>query len=188
VFAQHFDKQALNAWSATFHLEFSAPSSQQNPGKTFFCSCTTFPTLGGLPLGFLLVSSRFVWCGLSNDITNWARPCLLCQQSKIHRDTRLLPQPIPVPQWQFAHLHINLVGSLQYSNGCNHIFTTIDHTSKWMESIPLSEASKWRSFVCLSREPTRLIVNYWLHMQQSGIFAIFVKIVLFNCGQTTNCS
>jgi hypothetical protein len=58
-----------------------------------------------------LVSSRFVWCGLSNDITIWTRSCLHCQQSKIHHHTRLLPQPIPIPQRKFAHLHINLVGS-----------------------------------------------------------------------------
>jgi IS30 family transposase len=30
---------------------------------------------------------------------------------------------------------------LQYSNGCNHIFTIIDRTSKRMETIPLSETS-----------------------------------------------
>ncbi len=32
-----------------------------------------------------LVSSRFVWRGLSNDITSWTRTCLCCQQGKIHR-------------------------------------------------------------------------------------------------------
>jgi hypothetical protein len=56
-----------------------------------FCICTTFPTLGGLPLG---VSAN---------------------RGKIHRHTRLLLQPIPIPQQQFTHLHIDLVGPLQYS-------------------------------------------------------------------------
>jgi hypothetical protein len=76
-----------------------------------------------------LVSSRFVWRGLSN-ITNWARSCLHCQQGKIHHHTCLLPQPIPILQQWFAHLHIDLVGPLQYSNGCNYIFTIIDCTSR----------------------------------------------------------
>jgi hypothetical protein len=86
-----------------------------------------------------LVSSRFVWRGFANDVTSWAKSCLHCQWSKIH--TRLLPQPIPIPQRRFAHLHIDLVGPLQYRNGCNHIFTIIDRTSKWMEAIPFSDTS-----------------------------------------------
>jgi hypothetical protein len=118
-------------------LEFFIPSSQQNFENTFFGICTQFRTLGGLPLS-VLVSSRFVWRGLTNNIISWAKSCLHCQQSKIHRHTRLLPQPIPIPQRQFAHLHIDLVGPLQYCNGCYHILTIIDHTSMWMEAIPLS--------------------------------------------------
>jgi hypothetical protein len=65
-----------------------------------------------------LVSSRFIWRGLANDITSWAKFCQHCQQSKIHCHTRLLPQPIPIPQWQFAHLHMDLVGPLQHSTVC----------------------------------------------------------------------
>ncbi len=49
----HFNKQALNAWLATFQLEFSTLLSQRNSEKTFFCICTTFPTVGGLPPGVL---------------------------------------------------------------------------------------------------------------------------------------
>jgi hypothetical protein len=32
-----------------------------------------------------LVSSRFVWCGISSDITAWTRSCLSCRRGKIHR-------------------------------------------------------------------------------------------------------
>jgi hypothetical protein len=85
------------------------------------------------------LSSRLVWRGLANDVTSWAKSCLHCQRSNIHRHTRLLPQSIPIPQRRFAHLHIDLVGPLQYSSGCNHIFMIIDRTSKWMEAIPVSE-------------------------------------------------
>ncbi len=88
-----------------------------------------------------IISSRFVWRGLSSDITAWARGCLACQQGKIHRHTRLAPQPIPIPQRCFSHLHVDLVGPLQYSNNFIYIFTIIDHTFKWMEAIPLSDTS-----------------------------------------------
>ncbi len=88
-----------------------------------------------------IISSRFVWRGLSSDVAAWARGCLACQRGKIHRHTRLVPQPIPIPQRRFSHLHVDLVGPLQYSNNFNYIFTIIDRTSKWMEAIPLSDTS-----------------------------------------------
>ncbi len=44
-----------------------------------------------------IISSRFVWRGLSSDVTAWARGCLACQQGKIHRHTHLVSQPIPIP-------------------------------------------------------------------------------------------
>ncbi len=88
-----------------------------------------------------IISSRFVWRSLSSDVTTWAHGCLACQQGKIHRHTCLAPQPIPIPQRRFSHLHVDLVGLLQYSNNSNYIFTIIDRTSKWMEAIPLSDTS-----------------------------------------------
>jgi hypothetical protein len=88
-----------------------------------------------------IISSRFVWRGLSSDVTAWARGCLACQRAKIHRHTRLVPLPIPIPQRHFSHLHVDLVCPLQYSNNFNYIFTIIDCTSKCMEAIPLSETS-----------------------------------------------
>ncbi len=74
------------------------------------------------------LSSRFVWCSLSSDITAWMRSCLCCQPGKIHRHVRLQPLPIPIPQRRFSHIHIDLVGPLQSGNNCSHILTIIDHT------------------------------------------------------------
>ncbi len=82
-----------------------------------------------------------MWRGLSSDVAPWARGCLACQQGKIHRPKRLALQPIPIPQRRFSHLHVDLVGPLQYSNNFNYIFTIVDLTSQWMEAIPLSETS-----------------------------------------------
>jgi hypothetical protein len=47
----------------------------------------------------------------------------------------------PEISWRFSHIHVDLVGPLQYSNSFNYIFTIIDRMSKWMEAIPLSETS-----------------------------------------------
>jgi hypothetical protein len=51
------------------------------------------------------------------------------------------PKPIPILQRCFFHLHVDLVGPLQYSNNFNYIFTIIDRTSNWMEAVPLSDTS-----------------------------------------------
>jgi hypothetical protein len=91
------------------------------------------------PIVFIL--SRFVWCGSSSDITTWTRECLACHQGNIHCHTRLAPQPIPIPQRRFSHLHVDLVGPLQYSKNLIYIFTIIDRTSIWIEAIPLSDTS-----------------------------------------------
>jgi hypothetical protein len=71
-----------------------------------------------------------VWRGLSSDVTAWACGCLACQRGKIHCHTCLAPQPIPIPQRRFSHLHVDLVGPLQYSNNFYYSFTIIDRTSK----------------------------------------------------------
>jgi hypothetical protein len=88
-----------------------------------------------------IISSRFMSRGLSSDINAWACGCLACQRGKIHCHTRLAPQPIPILQPRFFHLHVDLVGPLQYSNNFNYILNIIDCTSKWMETVPLSETS-----------------------------------------------
>jgi hypothetical protein len=95
----------------------------------------------GRPASCRIISSRFVWRGLSSDVTAWAHGCLACQRGKIHHHTRLALQPIPIPQRRFSHLHVDLVGPLQYSNNFNYIFTITDCTSKWIEAIPLSDTS-----------------------------------------------
>ena len=34
-----------------------------------------------------LVTTRFVWPGINSDVRHWARACLQCQRSKVHRHT-----------------------------------------------------------------------------------------------------
>ncbi len=55
-----------------------------------------------------LISSRFVWKGLSTDVTAWA--CLHCKWAKIHHQVQVLLQHIPVPTGSFSHIQLDLVG------------------------------------------------------------------------------
>ena len=66
-----------------------------------------------------LLSSNFVWPGLSKDVGLWTRTCLRCQQSKIH-------------------VHLDLVGLLPSSQGFSYLLAMIDRTSRWPEAVPLS--------------------------------------------------
>ena len=59
-----------------------------------------------------LMSARFVWAGLSKDVTAWARECLPCQRAKVHRHITLPPAVIGVPSRRFSHVHVDLVLSL----------------------------------------------------------------------------
>jgi hypothetical protein len=88
-----FRQTGPNAWLVMFpqaiSAQFLSPSSSE---KIFFCIFIMLLASRGI------ISSRIVWRGLSSDITAWTRECLACQWGKIHRQTRLAPQPIPIPQ------------------------------------------------------------------------------------------
>jgi transposase InsO family protein len=88
-----------------------------------------------------LIASRFVWKGLSTDVTAWARSCLHCQRAKVHRHVQVPPQHIPVPTRRFSHIHVDLVGPLPASRGYTYLFTIMDRTSRWPEAIPLNSTT-----------------------------------------------
>jgi hypothetical protein len=58
-----------------------------------------------------IISSRFVWRGLSSDRMGPRVSGL--PEGKIHRHTCLAPQPISTPQQCFSHLHVDWVDPLQ---------------------------------------------------------------------------
>ncbi len=127
-----------------------------------------------------IVSSRFVWRGLSSNVTAWARGCLAYQQGKIHRCTCLAPKPIPIPQGRFTHLHVYLVGPLQYSNNFNY-----------MEAIPLSDTSaaacaKVLTFTWISRfgVPETITSDHGTQFTSNLLFKLY-KMLHISHKQTT---
>ncbi len=85
-----------------------------------------------------LVCRSFCWSHMSRDVSAWARSCLSCQRSKVHRHVRLQAAHIPVPARRFAHFHVDLVGPLPLSSGFSYLFTIVDRTTRWPEALPLS--------------------------------------------------
>jgi Integrase zinc binding domain len=88
-----------------------------------------------------LISSRFVWPSLSQQVNEWARQCVACQRAK----TTVHPQPppvtIPILAYRFSHVIIDLVGPLPMSGGYTHLLTIIDRSSRWPEAVPISSTT-----------------------------------------------
>ena len=51
-----------------------------------------------------LISSRFVWKGMSRDVGLWAKSCISCQRSKISTHVHSTGSPLPVPTRRFSHV------------------------------------------------------------------------------------
>ncbi len=133
-----FARQALNAWLEMFPQAIFDQLFPSNSEKNIFDHFHNVAYPGRLAFR-RIISSRFVWRGLSSDVTGLG-PQVSGLPTGQSTTTRAWSPP-PIPQWHFSHLHVDLVGPLQYSNNFNYIFTIIDRTSNWMEAISLSETS-----------------------------------------------
>ena len=65
-----------------------------------------------------LIAACFIWPNINSDVRKWARSCLQCQRSKVHRHTVSPMSTFVNPDACFDHVHIDLVGPLPSSQGC----------------------------------------------------------------------
>ena len=84
---------------------------------------------------------------MAKDLTAWVTCCLDCQRSKISRHSKAPVVEIAIPARRFDHLHIDLVGPLQFSSTSTYLLTLVDRTTRWPEAIPLAETT---TSTCLS--------------------------------------
>ena len=80
-----------------------------------------------------LISSRFVWPGMSRDVGLWTKSCIPCQKSKISTHIHSTVPSIPVPTRRFSHVHVDIVGPIPSSQGYSYLLTMIDRTTRWPE-------------------------------------------------------
>lgn len=84
-----------------------------------------------------LICSKYFWPNMNVDITHWARCCIQCQKSKVHRHTKSTYGNFEPPKGRFEKVHIDIVGPLPPSNGYTYLLTLVDRFSRWTEAIPL---------------------------------------------------
>lgn len=88
-----------------------------------------------------MVTSHFIWPGVNADVWRWARTCIQCQRSKIHRHMTAPQATFATPDARFDKVHIDLVGPLPHSNGCQYLLTCVDCFTRWPEAIPLVDST-----------------------------------------------
>lgn len=84
-----------------------------------------------------LVKSKFVWHSISKDVAYWAKSCIPCQKSKIHRHTKSPIGSFPLVSNRFDEIHLDLIGPMPSSENFRYCVTLIDRYTRWPEAIPL---------------------------------------------------
>ena len=88
-----------------------------------------------------IVSIKFVWPHMNNQVGIWAKTCIPCQTAKTVRHSKTIPAHIPIPDRKFDHSHVDIVGLLPPSQGFQYLFTVVDRTTRWAEVIPLKDTT-----------------------------------------------
>ena len=84
------------------------------------------------------IKHLFAWTGLRNDVEQYVKACVVCQQAK--PDRAKLPgllQPLPVPAAAWQVVSLDFIEALSLSGGYNCILVVVDLFSKYAHFLGL---------------------------------------------------
>ena len=87
------------------------------------------------------IKARYFWPTLAKDVSEFVKKCLPCQAVKTQAAIKPPVAKPPVPDTRFSSLQVDIVGPLPPSQGHKYLLSIIDRTSRWVEAIPLTEAT-----------------------------------------------
>ena len=87
------------------------------------------------------VSDRYYWPDMGKDVSEMVRQCPDCNAVKVTPAIRPPQNHIPVTEHRFKDLQVDVVGPLPPSRGKKYLLTILDRTTRWIEAIPMPEAT-----------------------------------------------
>ena len=75
---------------------------------------------------------------MRNNIQNFCKTCLSCQQSKIQHHKISLYSNFSLPTAKFQHVHVDIVSPLPNGSEHSYILTIVDRYSRWFDAITLT--------------------------------------------------
>ena len=74
-------------------------------------------------------------------MARYAKTCSPCQDVKSEKTRRPATAKSIIPKKRFSSLQLDVVGPLPVSRGMKYIFKILDMTTRWLEAIPMPEAT-----------------------------------------------
>ena len=84
------------------------------------------------------IKKLFCWKGLKQDVENFVKQCMVCQQAKHdHTHPAGLLQPLPIPEGAWQDISLDFIEGLPMSHNSNVILVIVDRFTKYAHFLPL---------------------------------------------------
>jgi len=87
-----------------------------------------------------LLCRTFWWPGVSSSVRDFCRKCDSCQRNKGSAASPFgLLQPLPIPEYPWESVSLDLVTDLPISNGFDAVFVVVDRLTKYIILVPCNK-------------------------------------------------